>query len=411
MAANYSQNQAGAVVGILKTNSPLFSNSYGLANIEREIPIQVNTVFGIGSITKQFTSVGILMLVEEKKLKLNDPITKFYPELFKNHPLITISQLLSHTAGVLDFAKIPAIRKLIETGTNTHNLISIISEQELDFQPGEAYSYSNSGYLILGGILEQLSGLYYEQFLMERIFKPLAMHDTFLSKNASNKAMGYYKRPEKFVKAPIVHPSLLFSAGGIWSTVGDMSKWNIALNKNLLIKKKSKKLAFNGYKLNDGTIIDYGFGFRNAAVNGIPSMEHGGGAFGYNSYGISVPKKGIYVILLSNFQRENRYDQVAAEITALVLEKPYTENLKPKISNRHFNSYVGKYTFLEESISFKRSQNKFLMVKNDEELELIPLSKNTFELSKSFDERVIFQKNGVTIKPRRSNGKTFYKLR
>jgi CubicO group peptidase (beta-lactamase class C family) len=406
MNISYANNKPGAAVIVVKDHKPIFAKGYGLANIESKTSITENTVFRIGSITKQFTSICILMMAEAKKLKLDDPVTKYFPELFQNHPTITLKQLLSHTSGVVDLSRIRAVRPLMNKDSKPLEIIDIISKEVLAFTPGSDYLYSNSGYVILGGILEKISGMSYKEILTENIFNPLKMTNTFyanVDEIEGQIAKGYFTRPDAFANAPNINSSLLFSAGGIWSTVGDMAKWNEGLYNETLIDKASLKLAFTPFELNDGKQTDYGFGFRMCQVNDKPTIEHGGGVFGYSSYGIRNEKNGVYVLLLTNFERENPYDEVAAKITALAINRPYSLKVQ-NLSDNLLKKHVGQYKSEDgDTLSILKKNNNLILKRTDgNDLILLPLSLKSFLIEESVDDRINFKKEQLIWKPRRA---------
>lgn len=409
MKQHYSTNNPGAVIIVFKDRELFFKSSYGMANLEESKPLTTETIFRIGSITKQFTSIGIMMLIEEGKLSLQDKVSKYYPD-FSNKSPITIKQLLSHTSGIKDLSRIRAVRPLMSVNSKPDTIIKIISDEELNFSPGSNYEYSNSGYVILGGILERLSGENYKNFLTNRIFKPLGMKSTYYANKdeiTNTLALGYFSRSEAFANAPDINSSLLFAAGGIWSNVEDMSKWNEALYTNKLVNQKYIRMAFTPNALNSGRFTDYGFGFRSCKVNDVESIEHGGGVFGYSSYGIRMESSGIYILILTNFERNNPYDEVVAKVAAITINKPYDDSkYKSHIKLKKAKKYTGNYKTVEgDTINISIKENGLVMIKGDEEKKLKEMKKHTFLIDGTLDDRIIFnprKTKGLKIKRRRS---------
>ena len=417
MRLNYPTGKPGASIIVMKDNKAIFSSGYGLANLETSEEITTKTVFRIGSITKQFTAISIMMLVAEDKLNLEDEVSMYYPELFADKHQVTIMHLLSHTAGIVDLSRIRAVRSLMSVHSEPEKIIEIISQQDLNFEPGEKYEYSNSGYVILGGIIEKVSGLSYSEFLQARIFAPLGMSSTYYT-NASDikeaKAVGYFTRPAGHANAPEIDTSLLFSAGGLWSTVGDLAIWNEALYGSTLLDSKYVSMAFTPNSLNNGKKTDYGFGFRSCKVNEIPSIEHGGGVFGYSSYGIRIEEHGVYVAILTNFERENNYDDVAAKMAAIASESPY-ENSEKNLNLERASDLVGKYLVEEsDTIQVLLVANQLAVKRNSGEAQtLIPLDENAYLIQGSLDDKIVFNKTGngvLTWKPRRAMSTEALKL-
>lgn len=407
MSSNYPDDGPGAAVIVYKDNSPFFSGTYGLSNLSDSTKITEATIFRIGSITKQFTSVAVLQLIEQEQLALTDVVSDFYVEWFSDKPSITIEQLLTHTSGVVDLSQVKGVRDLIFKDSEPDSLVKLISYSDLLSRPGSTYSYSNAGYVIIGGIIEKITGLSYDAYLKKYIFDPLKMYDTHYlhdSRGQKNIAQGYFKRSGKHVEAPKVNPSLLFSAGGIRSTVGDMAKFNLALNSNKLVTKKLLDLAFTPAQLTDETYTDYGFAFRQCEINSVPSIEHGGGVFGFSSYGVRIEEEGVYVLVLTNFERDNDYDIIAPLITAEVIGLPYHDSKQGlSIDKSVAIKLTGEYkvdTGDTLNISFK--DNFMYMERFGTKRKLMRTGLETFY---SLEYSVIFDSlapNKVTLKHRRS---------
>ncbi len=409
MEANYSEDGPGAAIVVVKDHQLLFQSGYGQADLDQAVQITAETKFRIGSITKQFTSVGIMMLLSEGQLSVDDPVSKYYPSLFADKDRITIKQLLSHTSGIVDLSRIRAIRPFMSGGAESIEIIKLISKEELNFKPGTRYEYSNSGYFILGGILEMVSGTTYREFLNDRIFKPLGMKHTHYDNRSEingKPALGYFTRPENFVNAPDINSSILFSAGGIWSTVSDMAIWNEALYSNELVDQKYIRMAFTPGQLNNGKRTDYGFGFRSCLVNEIKSIEHGGGVFGYSCYGIRIESEGLYVLILTNFERNNKYAELAPIIAAITIENPYhsiSEISTIDIDNAQ--KYIGTYVTPDMgTINIDYQDDKLVLLRDESERVLIQIEAHTFLIAGTLDDKLHFnlQERSFFIKPRRS---------
>lgn len=417
MKTNYPEENPGAALIVMKDHELLFKSGYGKAVLDNsteknanDISITSDTKFRIGSITKQFTAIGIMMMLSENKLSLDDQISQYYPGMFDEEKPINIRQLLSHTSGIKDLPKIKAIRQYMFTPVAPYDLIKIIGEEELNFEPGSAYEYSNSGYVILGGILEQVSGLSYEDFLQERIFGPLGMHDTQYANRSEvtgEFALGYFTRPDTYADAPDISSNLLFAAGGIWSTVSDMALWNEALYGNKLVGQKFIRMAFTPNKLSNGKATDYGFGFRSCMVNDVSSIEHGGGVFGYSCYGIRIESEGVYVLILTNFERNNNYSKLAPTIAAIAMEKPYVDKKEEEMNEEMAKPYIGNYQTVQgDTLSISWHNNNLIYLKNEKEKILIPLDTHLFRIDGSLDDRIKFDisASNFNLKRRRSMG-------
>ncbi|MCP9767221.1 class A beta-lactamase-related serine hydrolase [Lacihabitans sp. LS3-19] len=295
-------NGPGGVFLITKNGETIFQKATGKANLELKADLNANSVFQIGSMTKQFTAIAILILEENGKLEVSDKVSKYIKD-YPNGDSISIHQLLTHTSGIKDFTRMRSISDIAQKEMSPSNMVDFFKNEPVDFKPGERFEYNNSGYVLLGYIIELVSGQKYEDFIQENIFKKANMtHSGYASdrKIIVNRASGYHKKEYGYVNKTMINFGVPFSAGSLISTVDDMLKWQNALNKNLIINDKSSKKAFSRYKLNSGEAFDYGYGWHLLNENGIEIREHGGSIFGFKSMGVYLPSKDIYVIGLSN---------------------------------------------------------------------------------------------------------------
>jgi CubicO group peptidase (beta-lactamase class C family) len=283
--------------------------------------MRVENVFEIGSMTKQFTAISILMLMETSKLSLKDEITKFIPDYPVHGKIITVHHLLTHTSGIKDYTSMKELMNISKQDLTPAELINFFKNEPMDFSPAENYKYNNSGYIILGHIIEKISGKSYADFVEENIFKKLGMISSYYashSKIFKNRVTGYQDE-NGFKKAMQVSFTLPYAAGALISNVDDMLKWQTALVNYKLIKKETLELAFTNYTLNNGDKINYGYGWNVKEIHGMSSLEHGGSIFGFKSMGVYILNKNIYVIGLNNCDC-NSPTLITKEIAALVIE-------------------------------------------------------------------------------------------
>ncbi len=298
----YPSNGPGATFMISKKGNIIYKKAFGLANLELSVPMQTENIFEIGSMTKQFTAISILMLMEQGKLDLNDQITKFIPDYPTHGKAITIHHLLTHTSGIKNYTRMKAITGIAKKDLTPLELINFFKNETMDFEPGEQFKYNNSGYVILGHIIEFLSGQSYASFVEENIFKKLNMTSSSYAthtKIIKNKVSGYHKR-NNYTKNMHISYSLPYAAGSLLSNIDDMLKWQEAIKNNLLICKETTEKAFTNYTLNNGKYINYGYGWHIKTLNNTRNFEHGGSIFGFKSMGVYLPDLDIYVIGLSN---------------------------------------------------------------------------------------------------------------
>jgi CubicO group peptidase (beta-lactamase class C family) len=298
----YQPNAPGATFLISKNGIIVYKKAFGLSNLELNLPMHTENVFEISSMTKQFTAVSILMLMEKGKLNLDDEITKFIPDYPTNGHKITVHHLLTHTSGIKDFTRVKGLNAISTQDLVPLELIDFFKNEPIDFAPGEKSKYNNSGYVILGYIIEKVTGQPYGDFVKEQIFKKLGMTSSQYGshrKVVKNRASGYHNK-NGYVNRRQVSYSFAYSTGALMSTVNDMFTWQEAIKNNLLISKETTERAFTNYTLNNGEHINYGYGWHIKEINGFPTREHGGHFFGFKSMGVYLPNEDIYVIGLNN---------------------------------------------------------------------------------------------------------------
>ena len=298
----YQPNAPGATFLISKNGHIVYKKAFGLSNLELNVPMQTENVFEIASMTKQFTAISILMLVEKGKLNLDDEITKFIPDYPTNGHKITVHHLLTHTSGIKDFTKVKGLNAISNQDLAPLELINFFKNEPVDFAPGEKSLYNNSGYVILGYIIETITGQSYGDFIEEQIFKKLGMASSKYGSHSEvikNRASGYQNK-NGYVNRRQVSYSFAYSTGALMSTVNDMFTWQEAIKNNVLISKETNEKAFANYTLNNGDHINYGYGWHIKEINGISTREHGGHFFGFKSMGVYLPNYDIYVVGLNN---------------------------------------------------------------------------------------------------------------
>lgn len=308
----------GGVFLIAKEGKVLYSKAFGKANLELGVDMNTQSVFQIGSMTKQFTAVAILMLEQEGKLNVNDPVSKYIAN-YPNGNQIQIHHLLNHTSGIKDFTKMKTISEIAQKQMSPQEMVDFFKNEPIDFLPGEKFEYNNSGYVVLGYIIEIVSGKTYEEFIKEKIFDKVGMQDSYYAtdrKIIKNRAYGYHQKTDGYVNKTVINFSVPYASGALMSTVDDMLKWQMALNKNLLLNKEQTKKAFSPYKLNDGELTEYGYGWHIKEIDGVQTREHGGSIFGFKSMAVYIPEKDIYVIGLSNCDC-NSPTQIVKDIAGL----------------------------------------------------------------------------------------------
>jgi CubicO group peptidase (beta-lactamase class C family) len=313
-------NGPGGVFLVAQKGKIIYEKAFGKANLELDADLQTNNVFELGSMTKQFTAVAVLMLEEQGKLKVSDPIGKYIPD-YPSGDKITIHHLLTHTSGIKDFTKMKTLSDIAQKDMAPKMMVDFFKNEPVDFAPGERFEYDNSGYVLLGYIIELVSGETYEDFVTKHIFKKVGMEHSYYASDRIvilKRAYGYHKKSFGYVNKTGISFSVPFASGSLMSTLEDMLKWQNALNNNLLLNGAETKKAFSKYKLNDGKEFTYGYGWHIKEINGITTREHGGSIFGFKTMGVYIPKVDIYVLGLSNCDCHSP-TKVTGDIAALAL--------------------------------------------------------------------------------------------
>ncbi|KUJ60437.1 serine hydrolase [Flavobacteriaceae bacterium CRH] len=314
----------------------IVQKGFGFANMEWNIPNEPNTKFRLGSISKQFTALLIVKLAEEGKIKLDVPITTYLPNYPKaTGDKITIHNLLTHTSGIPNYTSFPNFFKDVSRNPYTpEEFVKTFENLPLDFTPGEKYSYSNSGYFLLGYIIEKISGKSYEQFLQETILTPLKMSDTGFDHSdviLKNRAAGYEKRGKKITNASYIDMSLPYAAGSLYSTVQDLYLWDQALYTTKLLSATSMELLFKPYITTGGNDF-YGYGWSieevaNGNKDKLKIIQHGGGINGFNTIISRIPADKNLVVLLNN-TGGTILDEMNDAIRAILYNQPFDQPKK-----------------------------------------------------------------------------------
>ena len=369
----------------------VFEKGYGAANLEWDIPNSSVTKFRIGSMTKQFTAASILLLEERGKLKTDDLVKKYIPDAPAAWDKITIYNLLTHTSGIPSFTSFPDYHSSEATPTTPDALVARFRDKPLEFQPGEKWNYSNSGYVLLGYLLEKISGQSYADFVSENIFKPLAMKDSGYDSSSAivlHRASGYSPGPNGPVNSGYIDMSIPFSAGALYSTTRDLLLWEQGLYGDKVLSAASLKKMTTSFKEN------YGCGLMIHTVNGHLEFEHGGGIEGFNTEMAFYPDDKLTIIVLGNLNGGAPGD-IAAKLGAVahgekvVLQSERKEIQAPRAV---LAKYVGNYElapgiFIAMSLDGDRL---FTQLTGQPKFEVFSESETTFFL-KVVDAQLTFE--------------------
>jgi D-alanyl-D-alanine carboxypeptidase len=326
----------GAAVAVVYHGQIVFMKAYGMADVARGIANSPGTIFRLASVTKTFTAVAVLQLVEGGKLKLDDPLSKFVPD-FPNAGKIRISHLLSHTAGVPDFIPYDEVKK-----------------RPLEFEPGSRINYSNNGYYLLGRVIEKVSGQPWDEYLRDHIFLPLGMKHSGYDRTVelAGRATGYLAAADGTYQ-PIAPQDALgaYAGGGLYSTVEDMALWAGGLASGKLLPAGTLERASTPGLLSDGRRTAYGFGWMTATYRGLREVGHGGDITGFNTYFARYPDEKLTVIVLSNVgMRPPGPLPIAADLVHRIAEVWLEDRMQKadtqpdvKVDTARLESYTGRY--------------------------------------------------------------------
>lgn len=328
----YSEyGQFNGSVLVAEDGEVIYKNGFGKANMEWDIPNAANTRHRLGSITKQFTASLILQLVEEGKLKLDAPVTTYLPDYPKaTGDKITLHHLLTHSSGIPNYTSFPKFFE--ETSRDPYSpteFISKFKDMDLEFTPGEKFAYSNSGYFLLGVIIEKVTGKSYEENLQEMIFQPLNMKNTGFDQHnviIKNRASGYEKRGNTYFNTAYLDMSIPYSAGSLYSTVEDLYLWDRALQNNSLLSRENTDLMFAPHIKSGSGTYGYGWG-TNKMANGaskdsLTVIGHGGGINGFNTLINRIPANQDLIVLLNNTGGTN-LGEMSRNIIKILNDLPY----------------------------------------------------------------------------------------
>ena len=305
---------------VAKGGNILLNKGYGYRNANDKVLNNEETIFQLGSITKQFTSAVILKLQEEKKLSVSDKLSKYFPDYPKGDS-ITIQQLLTHTSGIYNYTNDEKfMTNEIAKPATREKMMALFQDKPLDFSPGTSWNYSNSGYSLLGYIIEAVTKKPYEQAVRKYIFTPLHMTHSgfdFTHLKSANKATGYFQLDGKGANpAPIVDSTVSFSAGAIYSTTGDLYLWHEALEHYKILSKEEQEAAYTPVKNN------YGYGWGIDSIEGKRRVGHGGGIHGFITNISRIPEYDVCIVLLSNASNQSLGD-ITKSIYAILYGKEY----------------------------------------------------------------------------------------
>lgn len=384
-STTFKADEPGAAIIVVKDGKTVLRKGYGLADTEKKVPIQPGDVFRLGSITKQFTAVAILMLEEEGKLSVQDEITKFLPDYPTQGKKITVEHLLTHTSGIKSYTGMPGFRNIVNKDMKPLEVVDFFKNEPMEFSPGERYAYNNSGYFLLGVIIEKVSGMSYADFVAKRIFEPLGMaHTAFegFERNGVKRIAGYQRGRAGYEPARPMSMTQPYAAGSLVSTVDDMARWDAAITAGKLLKPANWKRAFTPYVLNNGKPTDYGYGWQVRKFQGEEMIEHGGAINGFHTQGMRLPASRIYVAVLTNRLGARPASEFHAERAAAIAQgKPLMEPKAIKLSTAALDAFEGTYRIDDkENRIIVRDGDQLILQRAGGRVPMQPYAENEFFL-------------------------------
>ncbi len=399
---------SGAQVAVVQGRDTLVMKGYGLADGANDIPVGPNTVFKIGSVTKQFTSAAIIQLVEQGKLALTDTLGKFLPKSPAHWHRVTLLQLLNHTSGIPSFTDVGIKARVpLTMGMRRDSIFELLRTDSLMFEPGRGFYYNNTGYYLLGMLIEQLSGKTYAQYLDEMI-RPLGMTQTTYCGGSGiikGMAAGYDRQGTTLVNTDAVSMEAPFSAGAICSTARDLVKWSVALANGRVVKPASYKLMTTPVALPSSYRMTYGFGITADTMGTRRVVMHGGNINGFSSNVVTVPGDSLYIAVNINVSGAPATG-ISTEIARAITGQPrvaVAQKDEP-VSAGERAKFMGRYRIGESN----GTRREYTIGEDSEHLTLVlpggaqtmvlqRQAKGVFSVKGQPAARVLFDMNGETV--------------
>ncbi len=389
VSAAYPADGPGAAVIVTQGGRTVYAGGRGLADLDARRPITPDTVFRLGSISKQFTAAMILQLVQEGRLSLDDPISRFFPEYPQPSASATVRQLLNQTSGIADRGDLQGIT--VEAITNrpytTAERIALFRDRPAPAAPGQAWAYNNSNYVMLGAIIEAVTGRPWHQVLEERITGPLGLTSIGYGVDRETRpgmARGYTEDDGAARPAMRIHMSVPHGAGALVGTVGDLARWNQALHGGRVVSAELYRAMTSPAPLPDGRTHPYGFGLALDETNGRPTIGHGGAIFGFRTDSLYVPSEDLFVAVLANNEEPATSPPVvAARLVALALGEPVREFTRADVPPQSLAPLLGVYRIGDGEATrrfYAREGRLFTMREGSAEMEAFAARRRPFLL-------------------------------
>jgi len=390
---SYRSDGPGAALLIAHGDEVLFRGARGQADLDKHLPLTADGKFEIGSVSKQFAAAGLLKLVEAGKVSLDDPLSKYVKD-YPNGEHITVRQLLNHTSGVKSYTGISGymMGPLIQRDLTTAQLIDVFKNEPVDFAPGTAFSYNNSGYVLVGAVIEAASGQPWYRYLEQALFKPLGLTHTGYGADpaiARQQVHGYSNETGQAAPARQLSMTQPHAAGALVSTVDDLLKWNRALHEGKVLKTASyqQMITPEGKAAEGGT--HYGYGIGRATLRGHDQLAHGGGIFGFSSYLTYLPDDDLSIVMLQNTDSEGAHRgtaELAHKLAAVAIGDPYPEAKAIAVDAATLKEVEGVYRIDEKTQRVLRVRDGQLISQRTggQPFTLTPIAKDSYLFPEGF---------------------------
>lgn len=394
MSALSNQKRFIGSVLVARDGKVVFRKGYGMANVELDVPNDPETRFRLGSITKQFTAAAILQLQERGKLNVTDPVCKYFDPCPSAWSEITIHHLLSHTGGVPNFTSFPDYMPKMMLPVTTTEMIARFKDKPLDFKPGEKWNYSNSGYYLLGAMIEKAAGESYESFLQKNIFDPLKLTGTgydHFDVILKHRATGYSMSKGKMVNSAFLDMTQPYSAGSLYSTVEDLFRWNEALFGGKVLSAKSFEMMTTPVKNN------YAYGLGVETKFNRKMITHGGGINGFSTFIARFPDEKVTIVVLRNADYGiPGPGRISLDLAAILFGEKYeipAAVAEVKVDSKILDAYVGQYQLAPNFVITISKEGDLLMAQatGQPRITLYAQAEAVF-FSKAVDLRMTFVK-------------------
>jgi CubicO group peptidase (beta-lactamase class C family) len=379
--AAYPADGPGAAAIVTRGGRVVYSAGRGLADVEGRRPITPDTPFRLGSIVKQFTAAVVLQLVAEKRVSLDDPVSRFFPDWPRPGADATVRQLLNHVSGLQDFSKIPGwIPRNRHRAFTTAELIAVMRDLPARAKPGEKWEYNNGGYVLLGAIVEKVTGKAWHEAVAQRIAGRLGLRTLAHSLPAGAAALGYGEEGGRQQPVQLSHMSVAHAAGGLHASVADMARWAQALHHGRVVSPALYQEMIRPARLADGSTEPYGFGLRLRELRGRRALVHGGAGGGLDTDSLYIPAEDLFVAVFANSD-DPATDPglLTRKLAALALGQPFPELRRVSVVPGSVEPLLGAYTAERgPPLSFFARDGKLYMGRGEDEMEALPAGGDRF---------------------------------